>query len=82
MSSTENKYVFSKISGINLPSGTVNTSSYAGMDGSYLNNAFIEKRNMVFSFEMRGTDLESRRHLLYKVAKPQDTSRFTIKTES
>ena len=27
------------------------------MDGSYLNNAFIEKRNVVIHFEMRGTDV-------------------------
>jgi hypothetical protein len=40
------------------------------MDGSYLNNAFIEKRNLVISFEMRGFDVEKRRHELYKVVKP------------
>ena len=31
--------MFSKIEGLNPPAGTVSTSSYAGMDGSYLNNA-------------------------------------------
>ena len=40
------------------------------MDGSYLNNAFIEKRNVVISFEMRGVGVEARRHQLYKVVKP------------
>lgn len=40
------------------------------MDGSYLNNAFIEKRNVVISFEMRGINIESKRHQLYKVVKP------------
>lgn len=40
------------------------------MDGSYLNNAFIEKRNVVISFQMRGIDIEKRRHLLYRVVKP------------
>lgn len=48
----------------------VSTSSYAGMDGSYLNNAFIEKRNVVIPFEMRGFAVEKRRHELYKVVKP------------
>ena len=45
MTTTANQYMTSKISGLHSPPGTVSTSSYAGMDGSYLNNAFIEKRN-------------------------------------
>lgn len=48
----------------------MDSSGYAGMDGSYLNNAFIEKRNVVIHFEMRGVGLEARRHQLYKVVKP------------
>lgn len=43
LSKTANRFMFSKIEGLNPPAGTVSTSSYAGMDGSYLNNAFIEK---------------------------------------
>ncbi len=72
-SSTANRYMTSKIEGLNPPAGTISTSSYAGMNGSYLNNAFIEKRNVVISFEMRGTDIEKRRHALYRVVK---TSRY------
>lgn len=52
LSKTANRFMFSKIEGLNPPAGTVSTSSYAGMDGSYLNNAFIEKRNVVIPFEM------------------------------
>ena len=70
LSRTANRFMFSKIEGLNPPAGTVSTSSYAGMDGSYLNNAFIEKRNVVISFEMRGFDVELRRHELYRVVKP------------
>ena len=66
-SSTANRYMTSKIEGLNPPNATISTSTYAGMNGSYLNNAFIEKRNVVISFEMRGTDIEKRRHALYKV---------------
>lgn len=72
-SKTANRFMFSKISGLNPPAGTISTSSYAGMNGSYLNNAFIEKRNVVISFEMRGFGVENRRHELYKVVK---TSRY------
>ena len=61
LSKTANRYMFSKIKGLNPPTGTVSTSSYAGMNGSYLNNAFIE---------MRGVDVELRRHELYRVVKP------------
>lgn len=68
MTATANQYMTSKIEGLNPPPGTISTSSYAGMDGSYLNNAFIEKRNVVISFEIRGFDVEKRRHELYKVS--------------
>lgn len=64
------KFCSTKIEGLNPPAGTVSTSSYAGMNGSYLNNAFIEKRNVVIPFEMRGFDVELRRHELYHVVKP------------
>lgn len=70
LSQTANRFMFSKITGLNPPAGTISTSSYAGMDGSCLNNAFTEKRNVVISFEMRGLGVEKRRHELYKVVKP------------
>ena len=78
MTTTANQYMTSKIEGLNPPAGTVSTSSYAGMNGSYLNNAFIEKRNIVIHFEMRGVNIERKRHLLYKVVKP---SRYTALTD-
>ncbi len=70
MTATANQYMTSKVEGLSPPSGTISTSTYAGMDGSYLNNAFIEKRNVVIPFEMRGFGVEKRRHELYKVVKP------------
>ena len=60
MTATANQYMTSKIDGLSPPPGTISTSSYAGMDGSYLNNAFIEKRNVVIHFEMRGVGVEAR----------------------
>ena len=77
MTTTANQYMTSKISGLHPPPGTVSTSSYAGMDGTYLNNAFIEKRNVVISFQMRGIDIEKRRHLLYRVVKPSGIDVYT-----
>lgn len=68
MTTTANQYITSNIEGLSPPPGTISTSTYAGMDGSYLNNAFIEKRNVVISIEMRGIDIESRQN--------QDKSRF------
>lgn len=70
MTTTANQYMTSKIDGLNPPAGTVSTSTYAGMDGSYLNNDFIEKQNVVIPFEMRGFDVKLRRHELYRVVKP------------
>lgn len=57
MTATADQYITSKIEGLNPPAGTISTSGYAGMDGSYLNNSFIEKRNVVISFEMRGINI-------------------------
>lgn len=80
MTTTANQYMTSKIEGLNPPPGTISTSSYAGMDGSYLNNAFIEKRNVVIQFEMRGVGVENRRHQLYKVVKPSRYVKVYYKT--
>ena len=80
LSTTANQYMTSKIDGLNPPAGTISTSTYAGMDGSYLNNAFIEKRNVVISFQMRGVDIEKRRHLLYRVVKPSGYIKVYYKT--
>lgn len=57
LSKTANRYMFSKIKGLDPPTGTVSTSNYAGMNGSYLNNAFVEKRNVVIPFEMQGFEV-------------------------
>lgn len=65
VTTTANQYMTSKIEGLNPPPGTISTSGYAGMDGSYLNNAFIEKRNVVIHFEMRGVEIEKKQHQLY-----------------
>ncbi|MDE6501120.1 MAG: phage tail family protein [Ruminococcus sp.] len=77
---TANNYMTSRIEGLGPPSGTVSTSAYAGTDGSYLNNSFIEKRNIVISFEMRGIDIEKRRQLLYKVVTPSRYIKILYKT--
>ena len=82
MTTTANQYMTSKITGLHPPPGTVSTSSYAGMDGSYLNNAFIEKRNLVISFEMRGVGIEKRRHALYRVVKPSRYIKVFYKTSN
>lgn len=51
-----------------------------GMNGSYLNNAFIEKRNIVITFQMRGVNIEKRRHALYRVVKPSRYLKLYYKT--
>ena len=80
LSRTANDFMFSKIEGLSPPPGTISTSSYAGMDGSYLNNAFIEKRNVVIQFQMHGIGIEKRRHQLYKVVKPSRYIKVYYKT--
>ncbi len=80
LSTTANQYMTSKIEGLNPPAGTISTSSYAGMNGSYLNNAFIEKRNVVIAFAMRGIGIEKRRNRLYHVVKPSRYIKIWYKT--
>ena len=80
MTTTANQYMTSQIEGLSPPPGTISTSGYAGMDGSYLNNSFIEKRNVVIHFEMRGIDIETRRHQLYNVVKPSRYIKIYYKT--
>ena len=80
MTDTANKYMTSSVTGLSPPTGTINTAVYAGMDGSYLNNVFIEKRNIVISFEMRGMNVEERRHQLYKVVKSSRYVKVLYKT--
>lgn len=80
MTSTANRYMVSEIDGLYPPSGTISTSAYAGMDGSYLNNAFIEKRNLVITFQMRGCSIEECRHELYRVVKPSRYIKVYYKT--
>ena len=80
MTETANKYMTSSVTGLSPPMGTINTAVYAGMDGSYLNNAFIEKRNIVIIFEMRGMNVEACRHQLYKVVKSSKYVKVLYKT--
>mgnify|MGYP003301959579 CR=1 FL=1 len=45
LSETANRIMFSKIEGLSPPAGTISTSSYAGMDGSYLNITYPYRTN-------------------------------------
>ena len=79
MTATANQYMTSKIEGLSSPPVTISTSSYAGMDGSYLNNAFIEKRNVVIHFEMRGVgDNDNSRTVNQTNNSPKSLSRLEI----
>lgn len=79
-SKTANQYMVSKIEGLSPPEATLSTSGYAGTDGSYLNNAFIEKRNIVINFKMQGIDIERRRHAMYRVIKPSQYIKVYYRT--
>ena len=52
------------------------------MNGSYLNNTFIEKRNLVISFAMRGIKIEQNRHALYKIVKPSRYVKVYYRTKN
>ncbi len=60
-------YVVTKIDGLYPPSATLSTDDYVGIDGSFLTNAYIAKRNLVISISMPGSDVEKYRQALYHV---------------
>ena len=82
MSTTANRYMMSKVTGLDPPGATISTATYATMNGSQLNRAFLEKRNIVISFEMRGVGVEKRRHRLYRVAKPSEYIKVYYRTSN
>lgn len=56
-----------QLDGTGEPAASVSTSKYAGMDGSYLGAAYIEKRNIVLDFDFLPVDIERSRLKLYDV---------------
>ena len=71
MTATAQKYMISEIDGLCPPTAVLSTAGYAGTDGSYLTNAYIDKRNIVITFYMSGVgDTEQRRQELYSVVQP------------
>lgn len=81
MSTTALQYMTSSIQGLDPPTGTIALSKYAGMSGSYLNTAYMQNRNVVVNFAMRGTGIEARRHALYQVARPAHPITVYYKTK-
>ncbi len=57
----------SEIDGLYPPTSTLATASFAGANGSLLTSAYVEKRNLVISFHIRGPFLERSRQALYQV---------------
>lgn len=66
--SNNNNYSVSGISGLNPPVATMSTAPITTSDGSVLNNARIESRNLVFNIILNGK-IESNRINLYKYFK-------------
>lgn len=62
-----NEYMASDIDGLDPPASTISTSPYISTNGSNVNRSFVEKRNIVISFQMRGVGIEKRRKNLYRV---------------
>ena len=63
--STSPDYTVYRIDGLTPPRATISTSANATMDGSSINNARVEKRNVVIYATING-NVESKRINLYK----------------
>lgn len=79
---SSNYYMISSIDGLSEPPATISSSRYACIDGCYINNAAIEKRNIVVNFSMTGTGIESRRQRLYSIVKTRKYIKAIYKTQN
>ena len=72
------KFVLSNVQGLNPPPATLNMNNLAGVDGARLNSAFLNTRNLVITFLLRG-DQESSRQELYHYFRTKSLCRFYFK---
>ena len=80
MTATANQYMTSRVKGLNPSTGTISTSSYADVNGSYLNNAFREAECRHFLRDAR-RERGSPWHKLYNVVKPSRYIKFTMRPQ-
>lgn len=74
-------FVVTGISGLNPPSASITTSVIAASDGERLNNARLEKRNLVLTMRIL-TDVERNRILLYRYFKVKRRCKIYYKNQS
>ena len=69
------KFVCSGIQGLNQPPATLNMNHIVGMDGARHNSGYLNTRNLVVTFMLRGDQEESRQEL-YRYFRTNDLCRF------
>lgn len=69
------KFILSSVQGLNPPPAQLNVTTIVGMDGGRLNSAFLNTRNLVLTFLLRG-DQEQNRQELYDYFNTKDSCRF------
>lgn len=79
--SNNNDYTVYKISGLNPPKATVNSSVNATSDGSSINSVRLENRNIVIYTTING-DIEANRIKLYKYFPPKKTITLYFKNNT
>lgn len=79
--SSNSNYSVVGISGLNPPTSTMSTASITTNDGSILNNARIESRNLVFNIILEG-NIESARINLYKYFRVKQKCKIYYKNGS
>lgn len=69
------KFILSSIQGLNPPPAQLNITNIYGMDGGFLNSAFLNTRNILLTMLLRG-DQEASRQELYDYFNTKDSLRF------
>ena len=80
LTGAEDKWQLYNVTGLDPAKATVNLTNIAGMDGSKLNSAKVETRNLVISLKITG-DIEANRLELYRFFRPKHACTFYFKNK-
>lgn len=71
-----------QLEGTGEPDAAISTSKFAGTDGSYINSAYIEKRNLVFEMKFFSPQVEKARLAMYDVIQTRRNIRVYYATKN
>lgn len=80
LTGSEKRWQLFDVGGLDPPKATVNLTNLASMDGSLLNSAKVNTRNLVINLKITG-DIEANRLELYRFFRPKHSCTFYFKNK-